>query len=188
MDKVLATYRRFGCSSRTKSVWSPPCRIAVRDKASTRECLFVHRQQGLLLFVYVDDIKMVGKSRPWSRCGPMLIKCVEGHSATEDVPTLLKLPMSQVQIFGFGYLTQVAKNRAKHSRNCGSLKEMSRTPLAGVLCERQFEKVLIENGWEKSPTWECLFVHHQMGVLLSVYVGDMKMTRKNIIWKPRGKD
>ena len=32
-------------------------------------------------------------------------------------------------------------------------------PLAGLLWERQFEKALLELGWEKVPNWECLFVH-----------------------------
>ena len=46
--------------------------------------------------------------------------------------------------------------------------------LAGLLCERQFEKVLVKNGWEKAPTWGCLFVHRQ----LFVYVDDIKMAVK----------
>ena len=32
-------------------------------------------------------------------------------------------------------------------------------PLAGLLWERQFEKILLKHGWEKIPNWECLFVH-----------------------------
>ena len=36
-------------------------------------------------------------------------------------------------------------------------------PLAGLLWERQFEKVLLEYGWEKAPNWECLFVHREEG-------------------------
>ena len=31
--------------------------------------------------------------------------------------------------------------------------------LAGLLWERQFEKILLKHGWEKVPNWECLFVH-----------------------------
>ena len=37
-------------------------------------------------------------------------------------------------------------------------------PLAGLLWERQFEKILLKHGWEKVPNWECLFVHHQKGL------------------------
>ena len=36
-------------------------------------------------------------------------------------------------------------------------------PLAGLLWERQLEKVLVKHGWEKIPNWECLFVHRQKG-------------------------
>ena len=28
-------------------------------------------------------------------------------------------------------------------------------PLAGLLWERQFEKILLKHGWEKIPNWEC---------------------------------
>ena len=30
-------------------------------------------------------------------------------------------------------------------------------PLAGLLWERQSEKILLKHGWEKVPDWECLF-------------------------------
>ena len=30
-------------------------------------------------------------------------------------------------------------------------------PLAGLLCERHFEKIILKHGWEKIPNWECLF-------------------------------
>ena len=46
-------------------------------------------------------------------------------------------------------------------------------PLAGLLWEKQFEKILLKHGWEKVPNWECLFVHHQKGLFLSVYVDDL---------------
>ena len=36
-------------------------------------------------------------------------------------------------------------------------------PLAGLLWERQFEKVLLKHGWAKVLGWECLFVHRQKG-------------------------
>ena len=40
-------------------------------------------------------------------------------------------------------------------------------PLAGLLWERQFEKILLKHGWEKIPNWECLFVHREKGVAKS---------------------
>ena len=51
-------------------------------------------------------------------------------------------------------------------------------PLAGLLCERQFEKVLLKHGWEKIPNLECLFVHREKGLFLSVYVDDIKLAGK----------
>ena len=54
-------------------------------------------------------------------------------------------------------------------------------PLARLLWERQFEKILLKYGWEKIPNWECLFVHREKGLFLSVYVDDIKLAGKNKI-------
>ena len=60
-------------------------------------------------------------------------------------------------------------------------------PLAALLWQRQFEKILLKHGWEKIPNWECLFVHREKGLFLSVYVVDIKLAGKkhNIdpMWK-----
>ena len=60
-------------------------------------------------------------------------------------------------------------------------------PLAGLLSERQFEKILLLNSWEKVSNWECLFVHRDKGLFLSVYVDDIKLAGKkqniNTMWK-----
>ena len=48
-------------------------------------------------------------------------------------------------------------------------------PLAGLLWERQLEKILLKHGREKIPNWECLFVHREKGLFLSVYVDDIKL-------------
>ena len=60
--------------------------------------------------------------------------------------------------------------------------------LAGLLWERQFEKVLLKYGWEKVPNWECSFVNLEKGtILVCVYVDDIKLTGKkrniNPTWK-----
>ena len=54
-------------------------------------------------------------------------------------------------------------------------------PLAGLLWERQFEKILLQHGWEKVSNWECLFVHREKGFFLSVYVDDIKLPGKKHI-------
>ena len=48
-------------------------------------------------------------------------------------------------------------------------------PLAELLCERQFEKILLKHGWEKIPNWKCLFVHREEGSFLSVSVDGIKI-------------
>ena len=47
-------------------------------------------------------------------------------------------------------------------------------PLAGLLWERQFEKILLKHGWEKVSNCESLFVHREKGLVSSVYVDDIK--------------
>ena len=65
-------------------------------------------------------------------------------------------------------------------------------PLAGLLWERQFEKNLLKYGWQKVSNWECLFVHRQKGLFLSVYVDDIKLAGKkhniNPMWKVLNKE
>ena len=65
-------------------------------------------------------------------------------------------------------------------------------PLAGLLWERQFEKILLKYGWKKVSNWECLFVHRQKGVFFSVYVHDIKLAGKiqniNPMWKVLNKE
>ena len=50
--------------------------------------------------------------------------------------------------------------------------------LAGLLWKRQFEKILLKYGWEKVSNWECFFVHREKGLILSVYVDDIKLAGK----------
>ena len=63
-------------------------------------------------------------------------------------------------------------------------------PLAGLLWERQFEKILLEYGWEKVP--ECSFAHRERGLFLSVYVDDTKLAGKkqniDAMWKVLNKE
>ena len=65
-------------------------------------------------------------------------------------------------------------------------------PLAGLLWERQFEKILLKYGWEKVSNCECLFVHREEGLFLSVYVDDIKLAGKkqkiDPMWKVLNKE
>ena len=60
-------------------------------------------------------------------------------------------------------------------------------PLAGLLWERQFEKLLMQHGWEKVSNWECLFVHSEKGLFLSVFVDDIKLAGKKQNIDPKWK-
>ena len=52
-------------------------------------------------------------------------------------------------------------------------------PLAALSWERQLEKFLFKYGWGTVPHWECLFVHREKGLFLSVYVDDIQLAGKN---------
>ena len=53
-------------------------------------------------------------------------------------------------------------------------------------------KILLKHGWEKIPNWECLFVHREKGLFLSVYVDDIKLSGKkqnlDPMWKVLNKE
>ena len=51
-------------------------------------------------------------------------------------------------------------------------------PLAGLLWERQFEKILLKYAWKKVSIRERLFVHREKRLFLSVYVDDIKLAGK----------
>ena len=52
--------------------------------------------------------------------------------------------------------------------------------------------MLLKYGWEKVSNWECLFVHREKGLFLSVYVDDIKLAGKtqntNPMWKVLNKE
>ena len=77
--------------------------------------------------------------------------------------------------------------------NCSSrAKSVRSSPLAGLLWEKLVEKIPLKHGWEKVSNCECLFVHREKGLFLSVYVDDIKLAGKkhNIdpMWKVLSKD
>ena len=111
----------------------------------------------------------------------------------EDAPKLLKIPKSECPD------TWIRLPKHKWPKSWSSMEDpvvphernLYGHPLAGLLWERQFEKVLLKCGWEKVSTWECLFVHREKGLFLSVYV-DVKLAGKkqniNPTWKILMKD
>ena len=95
----------------------------------------------------------------------------------EDAPKLLKIPESECPEIW------ICLPRHKWPKSWSSMEDpvvlLERNLyghlLAGLLWERQFEKVLLKHGREKVSNWECLFVHRQKGLFLSVYVDDIKI-------------
>ena len=65
----------------------------------------------------------------------------------EDAPKLLKIPKSEWSSIE-DPVVPLERNQYGH-------------PLAGLLWERQFGKILLKYGWEKVPNWECLFLHRE---------------------------
>ena len=60
--------------------------------------------------------------------------------------------------------TQMAKMSVQNGRLVVPLeRNLYGHPPAGLLWERQFEKILLNYGWEKVSIWECLFVHCEKG-------------------------
>ena len=98
----------------------------------------------------------------------------------EDAPKLLKIPKSECPDIW------IRLPQHKWPKSWSSMEDpvvpLERNlyghPLAGLLWERQFEKILLQHGWEKIPNWECLFVHREKGLFLSVYVDDIKLAGK----------
>ena len=76
--------------------------------------------------------------------------------------------------------TQMAQNHGPVSKIQSFLLSgnLYRHPFAGLLWERQFEKILFKYGWEKVSNCECFFVHREKGLFLSVYVDDIKLAGK----------
>jgi hypothetical protein len=64
-------------------------------------------------------------------------------------------------------------------------------PLAGLYWEDFCNKIMMANGFKKVPGWECLFVHYDKELFMSVYVDDFKLAgkKKNIapMWEALGK-
>ena len=98
----------------------------------------------------------------------------------EDAPNLFKIPKSECPDI-WNRLP-----RHKWPKSWSSIEEpivpLERNlyghPLAGLLWERQFEKILLQEGWEKVSNWECFFVHREKGLFLSVHVDDIKLDGK----------
>ena len=101
-------------------------------------------------------------------CNGQAADAVSAYSQVtmEDAHKLLKIPKSECPDIW------IRLPRHKWPKSWSSMEDpvvpLERNlyghPLAGLLWERQFEKVLLKHGWEKIPNWECLFVHREKGL------------------------
>ena len=113
----------------------------------------------------------------------------------EDAPKSLKIPKSECPDIW------IRLPRHKWPKSWSSMEDpvvpLERNlyghPLAGLLWERLFEKILSQHGWEKVSNWECLFVHRQKRVILICVCGTTSkwLERNKIIdpmWKVLNKE
>ena len=111
----------------------------------------------------------------------------------EDAPKLLKIPKSECPDIW------IRLRRHKWPKSWSSMEDpvvrLERNlyghPLAGLLWERQFEKILLKYGWEKVSNWECLFVHREKRIILICVCGRHQIGWKetnNPIWKVLNKE
>ena len=81
----------------------------------------------------------------------------------EDAPLLLKIPNSECPDIW------IRLPQHKRPKSWSSMEDpvvpLERNlyghPLAGLLWEIKFEKVLVEHGCENVPNWECFFVNRE---------------------------
>ena len=95
----------------------------------------------------------------------------------EDAPKLMKIPKIGMSRHLYSSTeAQMAKIMVRMEVPVVPLEQnLSGHPLAGLLCEKQFEKILLKYGWEKVSKWECLFVHREQGSFLT---DDIKLAGK----------
>ena len=102
----------------------------------------------------------------------------------EDAPKLLKIPKIGVsRHFDSSTTTQMAQIMVQYGRPVVPLeRNVYGHPLAGLLWERQFEKILVKHGWEKVP---CLFVHREKGLFSFICVCGLAGKKQHIdpMWK-----
>ena len=112
----------------------------------------------------------------------------------EDAPTLLKSPKSECPEIWIRLPKLTWPKSWSSMDDPVVLLEINLYghPLPGLLWERQFETTQRKHGWEKVSNWECLFVHREKELFLSVYVDDIKLAgrKQNLdpMWKTLTKD
>ena len=98
-------------------------------------------------------------------CAGQAADAVSAYTQVEDAPTLMKKRSQNVQIFGYVCHDTNGLNHGPSMED--PVVHLERNlyghHLAGLLWERQFERILLKYGWEKVSNWECLFVQCEKG-------------------------
>ena len=105
---------------------------------------------------------------------------VQNKSESECPAVWIRLPRHQWPKLGKSSKILMFSSRQESIRTPLLPSLLPPSPPAWQDCSArsQFANVLLEFGWEKAPAWECLFVHRQQGLFLSVHVGDIKIAGK----------
>ena len=75
-----------------------------------------------------------------------------------------------------------------HGRSSrSSWKEFVRSSFGRTVMGKAFWEILLKHGWEKMPNWECLYVHREKALFLSVYEDDIKLAGKKQNIDPKWK-
>ena len=92
-------------------------------------------------------------------CARQAADAASAHTQVKlvDAPTVLKIPKSECPDIW------IRLPKHKWPKSWSSMEDpvvplernLYHHPLAGLLWERQFWKVLLEHGWENVPNWEC---------------------------------
>ena len=98
----------------------------------------------------------------------------------EDAPSLLNFPNRNVQIFGYVY----HDTNDQHHGPVWKTQSFLLNEICFVIHWQDYHgkgnsrKSHLKYGWEKVSNWECLFVHREKGLFLSVHVDDIKLAGK----------
>ena len=148
-----------------------------------------------IISISTDSRKSHGREIKASRMFRTSSWCnISLHSSRNGrcINVIQKIPKSECQEIWIRPPKQKCPKSLSSMEDVVLKKNLYGHPLARLLWERQFEKILLKHGWEKIPNWECLFVHREKGLFLSAYVDDIKLAGKkqnlDPMWKLLNKE
>ena len=107
------------------------------------------------------------------------------RSKWKMLPNCWKFRSQNDQVFGFLFQNTDGRNHGPVWKTQSFLLNEICTVIfwQGLLCERQFEKILLAARLgRRFPNWECLFVHREKGIFFSVHVDDTNWLGKTKHW------